>query len=34
MNRVLRILFGAAIVAAMAMIVTGCILGVYKLAML
>ena len=32
MNRLLRILFGLAIVTAMVMIVIGCVLGVYTLA--
>lgn len=32
MNRILRILFGAAIIAAMAVIIIGCVLGVYTLA--
>ena len=32
MNRVLRILFGAVIIAALTMIIIGCVLGVYTLA--
>ena len=32
MNKVLRILFGAAIIAALTMIIIGCVLGVFALA--